>query len=392
MLVAVAIYRARANRFRSLQKALTTSRKAYRLGRTVTELDKLRSMGLVHWISWYLTQMIVGNSENIAPGSSTGDDAGGVDFSSINAKMPVRQESIKWHPDVEKVSLAKKDIEKDKGDLAADNISPLRSSRGKDEQPIIKLPRRVSSNLSPPTILHVHTHQRRSHSDCKSLRQLSTIRRILFSSVSCYIDETKIPRATATTEIPPLWKIISSSFKLLGLAGFWAGDNVSYLYSTGFLTQGGSAIKGGNEKSKAKAASIFAARSYFFAAVSGLYLNAREWSRYRNGPLKHAMDNLEGWKRGYEEQQNDENPALKQHEYERELKRLETSLETAKRDHAKICIALLKSCCDTIVFSNNAGIDLHLKYRGKKMSEGIQCICGITSAMTVLYNNFPNKK
>ena len=41
------------------------------------------------------------------------------------------------------------------------------------------------------------------------------------------------------------------------------------------------------------------------------------------------------------------------------------------------------------VFSNMPGIDLHLKYRGKKMNEGVQSVFGITSALTVIYNNYP---
>ena len=42
------------------------------------------------------------------------------------------------------------------------------------------------------------------------------------------------------------------------------------------------------------------------------------------------------------------------------------------------------------MFSNNAGIDLHKNYRGKKMHEGFHCLCGLVSASTVLYNYFPN--
>ncbi len=49
----------------------------------------------------------------------------------------------------------------------------------------------------------------------------------------------------------------------------------------------------------------------------------------------------------------------------------------------------LQSCCDCMVFSNNPGVDLHLHYRGRKMNERIQCVFGVTSALTVIYNNFP---
>ena len=50
-----------------------------------------------------------------------------------------------------------------------------------------------------------------------------------------------------------------------------------------------------------------------------------------------------------------------------------------------------QSCCDVLVFSNNPGIDFHERYRGKKMNEGFHSVCGLVSAGTVLYNNFPNK-
>jgi hypothetical protein len=88
----------------------------------------------------------------------------------------------------------------------------------------------------------------------------------------------------------------------------------------------------------------------------------------------------------------DENTALKMHYQEEELQRLENLLIKVKQTHSMICIAVMKSCCDVIVFSNNPGVDLHLKLRGRKMHEGVQSMFGIVSAITVLYNNFPNRK
>ena len=52
--------------------------------------------------------------------------------------------------------------------------------------------------------------------------------------------------------------------------------------------------------------------------------------------------------------------------------------------------ALTKSIVDIMVFGNNPGVDLFVKYRGKKNHEGLHCIGGLVSASTVLYNNFPN--
>jgi len=170
----------------------------------------------------------------------------------------------------------------------------------------------------------------------------------------------------------------------LGLAGFWAADNVSYLYTSGFL------IGAEQGRSRAKDASIFAARSYFFASISGLYLNWRELLQHRNGPLKEAWCRLQEHRMNREELISaEDNEAYEEHERRRDVDRLETELEKVKRKHGVLCIALLKSCCDVLVFSNNTGIDLHLKYRGKKMDETLTCVCGVTSALTVIYNNFP---
>jgi hypothetical protein len=54
-------------------------------------------------------------------------------------------------------------------------------------------------------------------------------------------------------------------------------------------------------------------------------------------------------------------------------------------------VALAKSCCDVLVFSNNPGVDLWKRSRrGAPMHEGFHCLCGLVSASAVLYNNFPN--
>lgn len=86
------------------------------------------------------------------------------------------------------------------------------------------------------------------------------------------------------------------------------------------------------------------------------------------------------------------NRALKRHCEEKELQRLENNLNKVKQKHSAICIALVKSCCDVVVFSNNPGVDLHLKLRGRRMKEEYQSMFGIASALTVLYTNFPDRK
>jgi hypothetical protein len=50
----------------------------------------------------------------------------------------------------------------------------------------------------------------------------------------------------------------------------------------------------------------------------------------------------------------------------------------------------LKSSCDVLAFTNNPGIDLWMKHRGRKMNELVHCLCGLISSATVMYNFFPD--
>ena len=70
-------------------------------------------------------------------------------------------------------------------------------------------------------------------------------------------------------------------------------------------------------------------------------------------------------------------------DYTERLKTLNAKLFTSS-------VAVFKAMCDVIVFTNIDGVDLWKKHRGKKLSDGIVGLCGIGSASTVLWNNFPN--
>lgn len=285
----VALFLSKAKRFRNLQKTLTKSRKAYRLGRSIIEIEKLANIGFVHWIAWYLRQHL------FSPSS----------LSSLTADESKHGSIVSWHPDTKFDSDAC-------GGTKQQNVHSEDAIDVKEKSdaspPRIRLPRRVSSNLGP-------------NIQVAKYPQLSSMSRFMYRSLSTFIDEAR----DTSKEVPPAWKIILSTFKLLGLAGFWAGDNVSFLYSSGFLV-------GQNElatKSRTKSASLFAARSYFFASVSGLYLNAKEFFRHRNGPLKEATTQL--------------NNCRSRTDYEeRDLLLLEAALEKAKEKHASLTIALLK--------------------------------------------------
>ncbi|GAX22711.1 hypothetical protein FisN_4Hh177 [Fistulifera solaris] len=171
----------------------------------------------------------------------------------------------------------------------------------------------------------------------------------------------------------PLWKTLGTALKMAGLLGFWAGDNVSFLSACGFLddlrTDKAARLNHRNETSTAF--SKFANRSYFFGALAGLYVNLKIYLEYRANNSRQVQDKVddEGEKKSQASQ----------------------AWETAKAKEFSLFLALVKSCADVLVFSNNPGIDLWMKLKGKKLHEGIHCMGGLVSASTVLYNNFPNK-
>lgn len=291
----------RAKRFRNLQNSLTKSRKAYRLGRSFIEIEKLQKIGFVHWVAWYLRQHLVKPHRPVPNKEieSEGDE-----------KL---ESTISWHPDT-----------KD-SDTATDEDR----ATSKNENPKIKLPRKVSSNLGPSTTI---IPSKRNEQLSNRFRQYPSLSRLVYRSLSSFIDE----KHYGSGEPLPLWKVLSTSFKLLGLAGFWAGDNIAFLSSSGFLIDEG-------KKGRAKSASIFAARSYFFACVSGLYLNLREFMRHRNGPLREAIMNLNDCKLQIKAINNQGvDVAYEKHRKEQELERFESELERVKQKHASICVALLK--------------------------------------------------
>jgi hypothetical protein len=152
--------------------------------------------------------------------------------------------------------------------------------------------------------------------------------------------------------------------------GFWAADNVSFLTASGFLDN--YTLKTSKRLERRQSiqtrAARFAAQSYFMGAVAGLFVNLRSYWSHRQNEIKSTQDMLA-------ESEDEDN---------------RQAATDAQEKQFELFLALLKSCCDVLAFSNMPGIDLHQKYRGKKMNEGFHCLCGLVSASTVLYSNFPN--
>jgi len=137
---------------------------------------------------------------------------------------------------------------------------------------------------------------------------------------------------------------------------------------------------------KAKA-SAWGARFYFVASIAGLVVNFKEILKHRSCALRNAQSELskrmaEIRKDGGGEGENDEEA----------VETARAAVKSAEGKHFELFLALLKSLCDFMVFSNNPGVDLHVKLRGRKNHEGLHCLGGLISASTVLYNNFPNSE
>ncbi|KAL7426378.1 hypothetical protein ACHAXM_000427, partial [Skeletonema potamos] len=132
-----------------------------------------------------------------------------------------------------------------------------------------------------------------------------------------------------------------------------------------------------------KVASENAARCYFMGGLAGLYVNLRSFWIHRNGALAEARRKYHDESSATTTSSNDKKDG------DDDVAR-RGALKKTEQKHFELFLALLKSICDVTVFSNNPGIDLHLKLRGKKNHEGLHCLCGLISASTVLYSNFPN--
>ncbi|GKY93337.1 hypothetical protein MPSEU_000301300 [Mayamaea pseudoterrestris] len=175
----------------------------------------------------------------------------------------------------------------------------------------------------------------------------------------------------STASSTPFLMVLGSAVKLLGLAGFWAGDNVNYLTMSKLFDnyQSNDSERRMKRMQLQSKAAVFANRSYFMGSLAGLYVSWRAYYRFRR------------------QQQSEQAAAAAAPDSNDSLQS-----EQTKAKQFALFTMLLKSICDVLVFSNNPGLDLWQTYRGRKMHEGFHCLCGLTSAATVLYNNFPDAK
>jgi len=447
------LYMALSQRFNALYKSLVSSRKAFRLGRSVIELDKLKSMGWGDYLGYMMMHPLAGG---VAGGAEDGEDERGIEKRDGANNTLARYDT---HPiPEEEGSRDENDGDESSWDEyeqsmdEEDDASPTEEKKLDHHVPSSnkikvvsrpgrpKLPSRISSNVGwgPSTTSRVASNTTIASSNqspsknkpppvnAPPARTVSEMGRQMYQpfpsrsssmgsykqlkeQTSSYVEKSVTASPPPPTTTTPSWKLIGGTVKLLGLMGFWAFDNLSFLTGTGFLdpirlshsssstgtswaSASSSATNDPNDyRMKRKTHfSIWGGRFYFVGVVGGLYVNVRALWVHRMGLLKDARDRLQ------EAMQlstnNTSATSTNGNGGSDHVQEAQTHLKQTESKHFELFLALLKSCCDFMVFSNNPGIDLHLKLRGRKNHEGLHCLGGLVSASTVLYNNFPNAK
>ena len=330
-------HRAHAQRFAQLKTSLTNSRKAFRLGRSLIEYQRLTTMGLWETILWHLLKQ-----------NDNDDD----DYSGKPTREQRQRQRQQSHPPA--------------------------------------IDRRASSNIGWGPVTVQEEEQDREKQRPRYHRSLSQrVYRTLFRPLLSRLSS----RLVEEDEITPLWKLFGNAIKMLGLCGFWAADNVSFLALSGVWDDYSSldpAERLARRQQTIESASIVANRSYFISAVAGWLINVRVYLSFRRHlcQLRHQMQQLVAARQQHNDRNSNNNDD--DDDGHEDFRRLQQQYDQACQTQFHHFVALVKSCCDVLVFSNNPGIDLWQKYAGRKLHEGLHCLCGLLSASTVLHNNFPN--
>ncbi|KAL7483978.1 hypothetical protein ACHAW6_009622 [Cyclotella cf. meneghiniana] len=394
-------YESLSRRFRLLYQSFVESRKAFRMGRGFIEYDKLRSMG---WGEYW--RGVVRASPVITEGAATPESD-----SHRRRRWRYRTHSIPEHHDEDASEHGQESWNEDDDQESDDQEEKKVDVPPPQPQPVKiiarpgrpHLPSRVSSNIGwgPGTDDDASARTAPSASarapPSRTLSDLKTMYRSTRTSSMGWIQKTteappSSPSAAAPLDAPPAWKIVGTTLKLLGLMGFWTFDNLAFLTGTGFLdpppSRDGDKTAGGGPESlrmrRKTRASEWGARFYFAGALAGLGVNLGGIWEHRMGALRSAREEA---RRAYRLVSEKDSAGASSDDV---VLRAKQRLKAAETKLFELYVALLKSICDCIVFSNNPGVDLHLKFRGRKNHEGLHCCCGLISAGTVLFGNFPN--
>ena len=376
------LYQAISTRFNSLYKSLVTSRKAFRMGRSVIEWEKIKSMGWGDYLGYLLRHPLEEGGANALTRSGDGCCDG-------ECPRPLL-ERFDTHPIPEEDEREEEGDDENKSWISDEKDAIVEEK--KDDSPLEKnkkvvsrpgrpaLPSRISSNIGwrPMNTTEDTSSSSESHHIPPTRAVTEMGRQMYRPQEQLKTSSSTLSKSTPSSPPTPAWKLIGGTLKLLGLMGFWAFDNMSFLTTSGFLDpfQGDAKSHAVIRTSRKKRASEYAARCYFTGCLAGLYVNIRSFWIHRNGALADARREYHSAAATSSDKKEEDGASL--------------ALKKVEQKHFELFLALLKSVCDVTVFSNNPGIDLHLKLRGKKNHEGFHCLCGLISASTVLYNNFPN--
>lgn len=148
-------------------------------------------------------------------------------------------------------------------------------------------------------------------------------------------DSTTTPTSTNNT---PAWKIIGTAMKMIGLMGFWAGDNINFLSMSGCFDDWRPEIDPKDRLAKRTQlktqAAIFANRFYFFGAVAGLITNLKVYWLFRQTTIQEAHQRLVEAIATSTKGANDE--------LEQRVKEAKQALEKAQEKQFTLFVALLK--------------------------------------------------
>jgi hypothetical protein len=170
--------------------------------------------------------------------------------------------------------------------------------------------------------------------------------------------------------------LIFNAVRLCGMAGFWAADNMAFLISSSISSSSTPADQ--SWKQLAERCGKMANRSYFCAAITNFYLNATAYLDQRRKMVQRQL--LEQQRANIRLEDDDDDARRDEQRQEEQDQRLLFDL----------FLAVVKSTCDIMMFSNNPGVDLWQRHTGRKMHEGLHAACGIVSAGTVLVKYFPS--
>ena len=303
-----------AKRLGSLKSSLSEGRKAFRLGRTLIELHRLRTIGFLEEIGFHW--------KRTALNANCDDD----EYNHQSFFVASR----------EKRTVGKKH--------ERNFVRQISSNIGLDYQSTLEMAKRLFRQQS--FVIH----------------QIHRLSSRVYSMSFLHDDDDDM--------VIPLWQTCLAAVKLLATSCYYVGDNLSFLSGSGVLDNFAVADEERivRRKNITTRASKLANRADFVSGVAGLVVC---WKCYRD------FCNTEI---GKEDCENDNTKTA----LEKERKR--------KEKQVTLFLSVAKSCCDVLMFSNNPGVDLWKNSLGFHLNEGVYCVAGLISAMSVLCSKFPMRE